>query len=89
MRAAHNTAHGDRRPPRSKWEEQRADWFAQGQRPERRSHPVRWTSLDTRQSDMIVGTPSRRGAFEKPLPLSQVVDFLTEVWEDEGMYDRF
>ena len=40
-------------------------------------------SPDATYDDLL--TSSR--TFTKPVPLAEMVDFLVEVWEEDGMYD--
>lgn len=71
------------------WERQRADWIAAGlagraggdgerKKPRR---PV--LSADATYDDLL--TSSR--PFVRPVPLTEMVDFLVEVWEEDGLYD--
>ena len=74
----------------AEWERQRAAWIAagpagrrkagEGERPPLR-RPV--LSPDATYDDLL--TSSR--PFTKPVPLAEMVDFLVEVWEEDGMYD--
>ena len=71
------------------WERQRADWVAAGRAGKAakgggRSAPRRPVlSADATYDDLL--TSSR--AFPQPVPLVEMVDFLVEVWDEDGLYD--
>ena len=74
----------------AEWERQRAAWIAAGPAGRRRAGeeeppPMRRPVLspDATYDDLL--TSSR--PFTKPVPLAEMVDFLVEVWEEDGMYD--
>jgi hypothetical protein len=39
--------------------------------------------------DAVLGNPTKRGKLPADMPLSQVVDILSETWEDAGLFDHF
>ena len=72
------------------WEKQREAWTAAGRagglmtearRRDRDRRPV--LSADATYDDLL--TSSR--AFPQPVPLVEMVDFLVEVWDEDGLYD--
>ena len=71
------------------WERQRADWTAAGRAGRAggdggRKKPRRPVlSADATYDDLL--TSSR--PFVRPVPLTEMVDFLVEVWEEDGLYD--
>ena len=74
----------------AEWERQRAACIAAGAAGRRKAGqgepaPVRRPVLspDATYDDLL--TSSR--TFTKPVPLAEMVDFLVEVWEEDGMYD--
>nr|PNR28713.1 hypothetical protein PHYPA_029306 [Physcomitrium patens] len=63
------------------WQKQRKEWVgSQKSQPRKLREPViRWNAT----YEELLGT-SR--PFVKPVPLSEMVDFLVDVWEREGLY---
>ncbi|CAI0629249.1 unnamed protein product [Linum tenue] len=55
------------------WQQGRLQWTGSGES----------TSNQTRQTS----GPQLRNPFPRPVPLSEMVDFLVDVWEQEGLYD--
>ena len=74
---------------RAAWERQRAEWVAAGRagreaKGRGRSAPRRPVlSADATYDDLL--TSSR--PFPQPVPLVEMVDFLVEVWDEDGLYD--
>ncbi|ERN03743.1 hypothetical protein AMTR_s00078p00048610 [Amborella trichopoda] len=66
------------------WNQIRQEWV--GNRPaENRTPQVREPRLSWNATyDSLLGTNK---PFPQPIPLSEMVDFLVDVWEQEGMYD--
>ncbi|XP_071732967.1 uncharacterized protein [Rutidosis leptorrhynchoides] len=67
------------------WTESRRKWVGdKSQRSRRRSTPedpvISWS---TTYEDLLSNTDS----FPEPIPLSEMVDFLVDIWLDEGLYD--
>ncbi|XP_010907276.1 uncharacterized protein [Elaeis guineensis] len=66
------------------WNQTRLQWTG-NRRPENRSQQVREPRLSWDATyDNLLGTNK---PFPQPIPLSEMVDFLVDVWEQEGMYD--
>eukprot|EP00249_Psilotum_nudum_P017933 c26557_g2_i1 orf=710-1042(+) len=65
------------------WNERRREWV--GNRLQQRSHEAREPVLSwTTTYDDLLAT-SR--PFPQPIPLPEMVDFLVDVWQQEGLYD--
>ncbi|KAF9600105.1 hypothetical protein IFM89_003652, partial [Coptis chinensis] len=65
------------------WNQTRQQWI--GNRPRNRTHHVREPRLSWNVTyDSLLGTNK---PFPQPITLSEMVDFLVDVWEQEGMYD--
>lgn len=67
------------------WQERRREWVGNRQEPrsqEPREPVLSWT---TTYDDLL--TTSR--PFPRRIPLTEMVDFLVDVWEQEGLYDNF
>ncbi|XP_059646816.1 uncharacterized protein LOC132293378 isoform X2 [Cornus florida] len=65
------------------WHERRRAWI--GDRSQRslimpREPIVSWT---TAYEDLLLSTE----AFHQPIPLAEMVDFLVDIWYEEGLYD--
>uniref|UniRef100_A0A1D1XII7 Germin-like protein subfamily 1 member 15 n=1 Tax=Anthurium amnicola TaxID=1678845 RepID=A0A1D1XII7_9ARAE len=66
------------------WNQTRRQWVA-NKRPENRAQHVREPGLSWNATyDSLLGTNK---PFPQPIPLSEMVDFLVDIWEQEGMYD--
>eukprot|EP00262_Sarcandra_glabra_P018494 TRINITY_DN665_c0_g2_i1.p1 TRINITY_DN665_c0_g2~~TRINITY_DN665_c0_g2_i1.p1 ORF type:complete len:161 (-),score=26.58 TRINITY_DN665_c0_g2_i1:240-722(-) len=66
------------------WNQTRQQWIG-NRRPENRTQQVREPMLSWNASyDSLLGTNK---PFPQPVPLSEMVDFLVDIWEQEGMYD--
>ncbi|KAL7586940.1 uncharacterized protein LOC111913202 [Lactuca sativa] len=67
------------------WNESRRKWIGdQSQRSQRERTPedpvISWS---TTYEDLL----SNNDRFPEPIPLSEMVDFLVDIWLDEGLYD--
>ncbi|GLT56686.1 hypothetical protein SLA2020_297120 [Shorea laevis] len=65
------------------WHEMRRQWVGdQSKRPKRmpREPIMSWT---TTYEDLLCSTEP----FQQPIPLAEMVDFLVDIWQEEGLYD--
>ncbi|KAF3441813.1 hypothetical protein FNV43_RR15728 [Rhamnella rubrinervis] len=65
------------------WHEMRREWIGDvSQRPHRapREPIMSWT---TTYDDLLLSTEP----FQQPIPLAEMVDFLVDIWLEEGLYD--
>ncbi|KAJ7538253.1 hypothetical protein O6H91_11G040100 [Diphasiastrum complanatum] len=64
------------------WNEQRRAWVGNRShnQPQQREPVISWTAT----YDELLAT-SR--PFSEPIPLAEMVDFLVDIWEQEGLYD--
>ncbi|KAI4344136.1 hypothetical protein L6164_011402 [Bauhinia variegata] len=66
------------------WNESRLHWIGSGksrkQGQQKRESRLNWNAT----YENLLGT---RQPFPKPIPLSEMVEFLVDVWDHEGMYD--
>ncbi|PIA56991.1 hypothetical protein AQUCO_00600006v1 [Aquilegia coerulea] len=66
------------------WNQTRQQWIG-NKRPRTRTQQVREPRLSWNVTyDSLLGTNK---PFHQPIPLPEMVDFLVDVWEQEGMYD--
>ncbi|TQD97193.1 hypothetical protein C1H46_017282 [Malus baccata] len=69
------------------WNQNRLEWIGSGnprnQIPKGRETRVSWNATYER----LVGTKQRQSPYAQRIPLSDMVEFLVEVWEQEGLYD--
>ncbi|KAJ6798603.1 uncharacterized protein M6B38_275035 [Iris pallida] len=66
------------------WNETRQQWLAQ-RKSETRTQQLREPRLSWNATyDSLLGTNK---PFPRPIPLAEMVDFLVDVWEQEGLYD--
>ncbi|XP_073009035.1 uncharacterized protein [Typha latifolia] len=66
------------------WNHTRQQWIG-NRRPDTRSQQVQEPRLSWNATyESLLGTSK---PFPQPIPLSEMVDFLVDVWEQEGMYD--
>ncbi|KAK2634086.1 hypothetical protein Ddye_028878 [Dipteronia dyeriana] len=65
------------------WHENRKKWIGdESQRPERMDKdPI--LSWSTTYDDLL----SNNEPFSEPIPLPEMVDFLVDIWHDEGLFD--
>ncbi|KAG6769344.1 hypothetical protein POTOM_024975 [Populus tomentosa] len=66
------------------WQLNRLQWIGSGtsgnQNQRRRESRLSWNAT-------YEGLLGSRNPFPKPIPLSEMVNFLVDVWEQEGLYD--
>ncbi|KAH6771880.1 hypothetical protein C2S52_005391 [Perilla frutescens var. hirtella] len=66
------------------WNQNRQKWIWD-KKPESRAQQLREPKLSWNATyDSLL---SNNKPFEKPVPLGEMVDFLVDIWEQEGMYD--
>ncbi|KAM1061687.1 hypothetical protein ACFX14_026026 [Malus domestica] len=69
------------------WNQNRLEWIGSGnprnQIPKSRENRVSWNATYER----LVGTKQRQLPYTQRIPLSDMIEFLVEVWEQEGLYD--
>ncbi|OMO57780.1 hypothetical protein COLO4_35112 [Corchorus olitorius] len=66
------------------WNQTRLQWIG-NRRPRNHTQQSREPGLSWSASyESLLGT---RNPFPQPIPLSEMIDFLVEVWEQEGLYD--
>eukprot|EP00245_Coleochaete_scutata_P005520 TRINITY_DN19154_c0_g1_i1.p1 TRINITY_DN19154_c0_g1~~TRINITY_DN19154_c0_g1_i1.p1 ORF type:complete len:193 (+),score=22.71 TRINITY_DN19154_c0_g1_i1:126-704(+) len=63
------------------WNERRREWVGTAPRQRMQRDPV--ISVDATYEDLL--TTSR--PFPQPVPLPEMVDFLVDVWDQDGLYD--
>ncbi|KAH7437590.1 hypothetical protein KP509_05G079600 [Ceratopteris richardii] len=66
------------------WQERRREWVGNRQEPRPRAPREPVLSWNTTYDDLL--QTSR--PFARPIPLTDMVDFLVDVWEQEGLYDK-
>ncbi|KAK8602154.1 hypothetical protein V6N13_058193 [Hibiscus sabdariffa] len=66
------------------WNQTRLQWIGSSKRSDH-SQQSREPALSLNATyESLLGT---RNPFPRPVPLSEMIDFLVEVWEQEGLYD--
>ncbi|KAH9715060.1 hypothetical protein KPL71_020892 [Citrus sinensis] len=66
------------------WNQTRQRWIG-NKKAENRTHQVREPKLNWNATyESLLGSNK---PFPQPIPLSEMVDFLVDIWEQEGMYD--
>lgn len=66
------------------WNQTRQQWVAR-QKPENQAQLLREPRLSWNATyDSLLGSNKR---FPRPIPLSEMIDFLVDVWEQDGLYD--
>lgn len=45
-------------------------------------------NVDVARVERIVRNQNKKATLPCPVPLPQMIDITTEIWEDEGLYDR-
>ncbi|KAM7471688.1 hypothetical protein LguiA_009871 [Lonicera macranthoides] len=66
------------------WSQTRQQWVG-NRSSENRTQELREPTLSWNATyDSMLGSNKQ---FHKPIPLSEMVDFLVDIWEQEGMYD--
>ncbi|KAK4783256.1 hypothetical protein SAY86_007630 [Trapa natans] len=67
------------------WNQIRQQWVGRSKTTECRSSDLREPRISwTATYDSLLGTNK---PFKKPIPLFEMVDFLLDIWEEEGLYD--
>ncbi|KAM7256103.1 hypothetical protein ACFE04_011844 [Oxalis oulophora] len=66
------------------WNQTRQNWVANKKPDNRASHALEPKLNVNATYDSLLGSNK---AFPQPIPLTEMVDFLVDVWEQEGMYD--
>ncbi|XP_057457797.1 uncharacterized protein LOC130748583 isoform X2 [Lotus japonicus] len=67
------------------WNQTRQRWIGNNKRPEKQTEQSREPKLSwnaTYDSLLASNKP-----FPQPIPLAEMVDFLVDIWEQEGLYD--
>lgn len=66
------------------WKQTRQQWIG-NKKAENRPQQLREPSLNWNATyDSLLGSNK---PFPKPIPLGEMIDFLVDIWEQEGMYD--
>ena len=70
----------------ARWEALRARWLKHAPGAESRE---RQTAIDIEIDEIIdaIFTPEAGGKLPRPLPLPQMIDVLTDLWEADGLFD--
>ncbi|ONK56983.1 uncharacterized protein A4U43_C10F15340 [Asparagus officinalis] len=65
------------------WHERRREWI--GDQSKRNHRPTREPiiSWSTTYEDLL----TNNHPFSQPIPLSEMIDFLVDIWQEEGLYD--
>ncbi|KAJ8766087.1 hypothetical protein K2173_020603 [Erythroxylum novogranatense] len=63
------------------WHENRRRWIGTRQRQQMRKDPI--ISWSMPYEDLL----STNEPFSEPIPLPEMVDFLVDIWHDEGLFD--
>jgi len=65
------------------WTERRREWVGTRERPRPVQHREPVISWSTTYEDLLATSRP----FPQPIPLPEMVDFLVDVWEQEGLYE--
>ncbi|KAJ6820602.1 uncharacterized protein M6B38_396540 [Iris pallida] len=65
------------------WNQRRKEWVGDQSKPPRRVSREPTISWCTTYEDLL----STNQPFAEPIPLSEMVDFLVDIWHEEGLYD--
>ncbi|KAL9402712.1 hypothetical protein Peur_006561 [Populus x canadensis] len=65
------------------WHESRRKWTGNQSRQPQRTTKEPIISWSTTYEDLL----STQEPFSEPIPLSEMVDFLVDIWHDEGLFD--
>ncbi|KAI4300328.1 hypothetical protein L6164_033719 [Bauhinia variegata] len=65
------------------WHLNRREWVGDQSKNLQRQPRESILSLTTSYEDLLLSTVS----FPQPIPLAEMVDFLVDVWHEEGLYD--
>eukprot|EP00897_Mesotaenium_endlicherianum_P000162 jgi/Mesen1/10146/ME000076S09653 len=67
----------------SAWNQQRREWTSSSRPATRRQSRQPVISADTTYEDLLATSRP----FAQPVPLPEMVDFLVDIWDQEGLYD--
>ncbi|XP_059463339.1 uncharacterized protein LOC132192127 [Corylus avellana] len=65
------------------WHERRKEWVGDQSKKSRRARREPIMSWTTTYEDLLLSTEP----FQQPIPLAEMVDFLVDTWNEEGLYD--
>ncbi|KAH7512007.1 uncharacterized protein LOC107431899 isoform X2 [Ziziphus jujuba] len=65
------------------WHEMRKEWVGDASHKPRRAPREPIMSLTTTYEDLLLSSEP----FQQPIPLAEMVDFLVDIWLEEGLYD--
>ncbi|KAK4566563.1 hypothetical protein RGQ29_002720 [Quercus rubra] len=65
------------------WHEKRREWVGDQSQRSRRTPREPIMSWTTTYEDLLLSTEP----FQQPIPLAEMVDFLVDIWNEEGLYD--
>ncbi|KAM1467164.1 hypothetical protein ACFX2I_032304 [Malus domestica] len=65
------------------WHEKRREWIGNQSQKSRRAPKEPIMSWTTTYEDLLLSTEP----FQEPIPLAEMVDFLVDIWQEEGLYD--
>ncbi|KAF2307429.1 hypothetical protein GH714_028498 [Hevea brasiliensis] len=65
------------------WHERRKQWVGDPSQKLQRMFREPIMSLTTTYEDLLCSTEP----FQQPIPLAEMVDFLVDIWHEEGLYD--
>ncbi|RVW13003.1 hypothetical protein CK203_095224 [Vitis vinifera] len=65
------------------WHQRRKEWVGDESQKPKRVHKEPVMSWTTTYEDLLLSTDR----FHQPIPLAEMVDFLVDIWHEEGLYD--
>ncbi|KAJ9695342.1 hypothetical protein PVL29_010699 [Vitis rotundifolia] len=65
------------------WHQRRKEWVGDQSQKPKRVHKEPVMSWTTTYEDLLLSTDR----FHQPIPLAEMVDFLVDIWHEEGLYD--
>ncbi|KAM5559724.1 hypothetical protein ABKV19_021084 [Rosa sericea] len=65
------------------WQERRREWVGDQSQKSRRAPREPIMSWTATYEDLLLTTEP----FQEPIPLAEMVDFLVDIWLEEGLYD--
>ncbi|XP_078182702.1 zinc finger protein [Carex rostrata] len=65
------------------WHDTRKKWVGDASKKSKRPPPEPIISWCTTYEDLLSGSQH----FPQPIPLTEMVDFLVDIWHEEGLYD--
>uniref|UniRef100_A0A0A0LK63 Gag1-like clamp domain-containing protein n=1 Tax=Cucumis sativus TaxID=3659 RepID=A0A0A0LK63_CUCSA len=65
------------------WHESRKKWVDKNSQQQQRMERESMISWSTAYEDLL----STNDPFSEPIPLPEMVDFLVDIWHDEGLFD--